>query len=70
VLWTVFHTRRLPPADRVVMRLIFLTFAAHCATDNVLISTPACVLFAFVAAVYDEAEEAASNRLRDTFHVA
>jgi O-antigen ligase len=70
VLWTVSHARRLPPADSVVMRLLFLTFAAHCATDNVLISTPACVLFAFVAAVYDEAEETASNRLRETFHVA
>jgi len=41
-----------------VTRLIFLTFAAHAFTDNVLISTPACVFFALLAAVFAEAEEA------------
>jgi len=34
------------------MRLVFIAFAAHAATDNVLISTPASVLFTFVAAVF------------------
>jgi O-antigen ligase len=70
VLWATAHTRRLPPLEQLVTRLIFLTFAAHAMTDNVLISTPACVLFAFIAAVYAEADEAASNRLRDTMDVA
>ena len=37
------------------MRLVFVTFAAHAVTDNVLISTPACVFFAFIAAIYAEA---------------
>lgn len=52
VLWVTNHTGRLPPAERRIMRLIFIAFAAHAATDNVLISTPACVLFSFVAAVF------------------
>jgi hypothetical protein len=34
------------------MRLVFIAFAAHAVTDNVLISTPASVLFSFVAAVF------------------
>jgi hypothetical protein len=70
VLWTVTHTRRLPPLERLVMRLIFIVYAAHAVTDNVLISTPACVFFAFVAAMYAKPDEAESNRLRDTPHVA
>jgi O-antigen ligase len=70
VFWAASHTRRLPPLDRLVMRLIFLTYAAHAATDNVLISTPACVFFAFAAAVDAEADETASNRLRAASDVA
>ncbi len=34
------------------MRLVFLAFACHAFTDNVLISTPACVMFAFATAVF------------------
>ena len=64
VLWAFSHTRRLPPLEQVVMRLVFVTFAAHAMTDNVLISTPACVFFAFIAAIYAEADDARSNRLR------
>jgi O-antigen ligase len=70
VLWTVSHTRRLERLERLVMRLIFVAFAAHAVTDNVLISTPACVFFAFAAAVFAEPDETASNRLRVTPHVA
>lgn len=50
--WVTLRTRRLPAADRRIMRLAFLAFACHALTDNVLISTPACVLFAFAAAVF------------------
>ena len=39
-------------------------------TDNVLISTPACVFFAFVASVYAEADETVSKRLREAPDVA
>ena len=52
VAWVGTRTARLPPADRWIMRLVFLAFAAHAVTDNVLISTPACVLFSFAAAVF------------------
>jgi O-antigen ligase len=57
VVWATLRTRRLGALERLVTRLIFLTFAAHAFTDNVLISTPACVLFALLAAVFAEAEE-------------
>jgi hypothetical protein len=70
VVWTTVHTRRLPRLERLVMRLVFLTYAAHAVTDNVLISTPACVFFAFVAAVYAEADDNANRRLREVLDVA
>ena len=50
--WVIVRTRRLPASDRRIMRLAFLVMAGHAATDNILISTPACVMFAFVAAVF------------------
>lgn len=60
--WTICHTRRLPRAERHIMRWVFLAFAAHALTDNVLISTPASVFFSFVAAVF--ASETATDRSR------
>jgi hypothetical protein len=61
-LWATCHTRRLPRAERQIMRLIFVAFAAHAVTDNVLISTPASVLFSFIAAVFaSEAPAAAAG---------
>ncbi len=64
VLWVVRHTRVLCRTDRAIMRLVFLAFAAHAYTDNVLISTTACVFFAFVTAVF------ARGRLMNTGNVA
>lgn len=58
VLWVFVHTRALRAADRRIMRLVFVAFACHAITDNVLISTPACVLFAFAAAVFAEGDGA------------
>jgi O-antigen ligase len=52
VVWVVRRTARLGVAERRIMRLVFVAFACHAATDNVLISTPACVLFAFATAVF------------------
>jgi O-antigen ligase len=52
VLWVAWHTRRLCRTDKVIMRLVFLAFAAHAYTDNVLIATTACVFFAFATAVF------------------
>ncbi len=51
-LWAWRHTRPLSSAERVIMRLVFVALACHACTDNVLISTSACVLFAFCAAVF------------------
>ena len=50
--WAFVRTRPLLASDRRIMRLVFLALACHAFTDNVLISTPACVLFAFVTAVF------------------
>ncbi len=54
--WAFVHTRRLCAADRQIMRLAFIALALHALTDNVLISTPACVMFAFTAAVFARPE--------------
>jgi O-antigen ligase len=50
--WVMVQTRGLHQSDRRIMRLAFLAFAGHAVTDNVLISTPACVMFAFATAVF------------------
>lgn len=50
--WVFFRSRALPPPERRIMRLAFIAYACHAGTDNVLISTPACVMFAFTAAVF------------------
>jgi hypothetical protein len=52
VLWVVRHTQRLPRTDKVIMRLVFVAFAAHAYTDNVLIATTACVFFTFATGVF------------------
>ena len=54
--WVLVRTRPLQPSDRRIMRLAFLALAGHAATDNVLISTPACVLFTFATAVFARPE--------------
>ncbi len=51
-LWVRQHTAPLGRPDRAIMRLVFVAFAVYAFTDNVLISTPACVLFAFASAVF------------------
>jgi O-antigen ligase len=53
--WVIVHTRVLRPSDRRIMRLLFAAFACHAVTDNVLISTPACVVFALATAVFADA---------------
>ncbi len=50
--WVWANTRYLRTSDRMIMRFAFVAFACHAFTDNVLISTPACVLFAFATAVF------------------
>jgi O-antigen ligase len=62
--WAIVHTRLLWPSDRRIMRLAFLAMAAHAFTDNILISTPACVMFAFALAVFARGEGDALARVR------
>ena len=63
ILWISHHTHRLPLLEKWVMRVIFLSYAGHAATDNVLISTPACVFFAFTAAVFAGRQQPGDGRL-------
>jgi len=55
-LWVRRHTAPLCRSDCAIMRLVFVALAVHAFTDNVLISTPACVLFAFASAVFARGE--------------
>ena len=55
-IWVWRRSQALPLAERRILRLLFLAFAGHAFTDNVLISTPSCVLFALVAAVFARGE--------------
>ncbi len=52
ILWAWRNILPLPYGERVLMRLVFAAFACHAYTDNVLISTSACVFFTFVIAVF------------------
>lgn len=63
VMWVMQHTRRLCRTDKVIMRLVFLAFAAHASTDNVLIATTGCVFFAFAAAVFAREKQSAQGRI-------
>jgi O-antigen ligase len=55
-LWLRRGTRRMAPPERWVMRLVFLAFALHSATDNTLIATTSSLMFAWVSAVFARAE--------------
>jgi hypothetical protein len=50
----------MAPAERWVMRLVFLVFALHSATDNTLIATTSSLMFAWVSAVFARAESEAT----------
>jgi O-antigen ligase len=58
--WAMLHTQRLCRSDRMIMRLAFVAFGLLAITDNVLISTPTCVLFTFVTAVFLRTEPRAA----------
>jgi O-antigen ligase len=57
-LWVARGSAALPPGPRTLMRLIFLGFAIHSATDNTLIATTSSVFFLWVSAVFATAQEA------------
>lgn len=50
--WVCTRSQALAHSDRWIIRLVFLAFAGHAVTDNVLISTPFCVLMTFAAVVF------------------
>ncbi len=54
--WTVTRTRRIAAVDRRVLRLVMLGILVHAATDNLLISTTADVLFAWITAAFARGE--------------
>jgi O-antigen ligase len=56
-LWVRRGSAALPADERWLMRLIFLGFALHSATDNTLIATTSSVFFIWVSAVFATAPE-------------
>jgi hypothetical protein len=56
-LWVYHGSKRLPRAERWLMRLVFVAFAVHSATDNTLIATTSSVLFIWASAVFSGAAE-------------
>jgi O-antigen ligase len=62
IVWVWRRGARLCSSDRRIVQLMFVALALHAFTDNVLISTPACVLFSLVAAVFARGEAEAAPR--------
>lgn len=67
LIWGQRGSAVLPRDEKLLMRLIFIAFACHAYTDNLLISTSACVFFALITAVFArgrlEAQARAQSRL-------
>lgn len=53
--WALHGSAALPRDEKLLMRLIFCAFAGHAYTDNVLISTSACVFFTLITAIFARA---------------
>ena len=54
-LWAYHGSKHLPRAERTLIRLVFLAFAVHSATDNTLIATTSSVLFIWASAIFSTA---------------
>ncbi len=64
LLWGWRGSAILPRDQKLLMRLIFIAFAGHAYTDNLLISTSACVFFTLLTAVFARARlEATEQRV-------
>ncbi len=57
-LWARHNTAHMPGPQAWLMRLIFVCFALHAATDNTLIATTSSVLFLWVSAAFATPKEA------------
>jgi hypothetical protein len=55
VLWGLRGSAALPRDQKLLMALIFVAFACHAYTDNLLISTSACIFFTLLTAVFARA---------------
>ena len=60
--WGLRGSAALPRDEKILMRLIFVAFACHAYTDNILISTSACVFFTLITAVFARARMEARVR--------
>jgi O-antigen ligase len=56
-LWAWRGSRHLPLPQRALMRVIFIAFALHSATDNTLIATTSSIFFIWAAAVFATATQ-------------
>jgi O-antigen ligase len=57
--WAARGSAALPPAERWLMRAVFVALAVHSWTDNTLIATTSSILFIWVAAVFASGAQAA-----------
>ncbi len=55
-LWVYRGTKHLPYAQAWLMRVVFIAFAVHSATDNTLIATTSSLMFIWTSAVFSAAE--------------
>jgi O-antigen ligase len=59
-LWVRRGTAAMPPAQRAMVRLIFIGFAVHSATDNTMIATTSSVFFLWASCIFARAANAAT----------
>jgi O-antigen ligase len=59
ILWVRRGSTPMPALPRLMMRLIFIGFAVHSATDNTMIATTSSVFFLWVSCIFARAANAA-----------
>jgi O-antigen ligase len=57
VCWVLRGSRHLPAPQKLLMRLVFIGFALHSATDNTLIATTSSVFFIWVSVLFASAAQ-------------
>jgi O-antigen ligase len=55
--WVFWGSRPMRTSERIILRLILLSFGVHAMTDNLLIAAPASVYFAWMSAVFQRARQ-------------
>ena len=59
LLWVRRHTAAMAPAQSAMVRLIFIGFSVHSATDNTMIATTSSVFFLWTSCIFANAANAA-----------